>query len=64
MYLYNKNILEYVEIVGTEPKSMIMKVTLYIILASCVQKAYYWRFPVGQKVNVLLFYGKLNVDVT
>ena len=23
MYLYNENILEYVEIVGTEPKSMI-----------------------------------------
>ena len=23
MYLHNKNILEYVEIVGTEPKSMI-----------------------------------------
>ena len=24
MYLYNKNILKYVEIVGSEPKSMIL----------------------------------------
>ena len=24
MYLYNKNVLEYVEIVGSEPKSMIL----------------------------------------
>ena len=26
MYLYNKNTLEYVEIVGSEPKSMILNI--------------------------------------
>ena len=26
MYLYNKNILEYVEIVGSEPKSLILNI--------------------------------------
>ena len=36
MYLYNKNTLEYVEIVGSEPKSMILYIegrsTFYILL--------------------------------
>ena len=37
MYLHNKNILEYVEIIETEPRSMIMKVTLgFISIGYCM----------------------------
>ena len=54
MYLYNKNTLEYIEIVGSEPKSMILNIegrsSIYI---GCPLRFNFFFYILGWEVGLV-----------